>query len=45
MNNIDVSKWKEFKISDIFPYKKVKKYSKEPEDKGEIAYVTSSGGK
>lgn len=43
MNNIDVSKWKEFKISDIFPYKKVKKYSKEPEDKGEIAYVTSLG--
>ena len=29
MNNIDVSKWKEFKISDIFPYKKVKKLQNE----------------
>ena len=36
-------KWKEFKVSDIFKYKKIKKYSKTPLEKGNINFITSSG--
>ena len=42
MNNIDTSKWKWFRIGDIFPPLKIKKYSSEPEEQGLLPYITST---
>lgn len=36
------SNWKEFKLNDIFNFPKIKKYSKIPESKGLIPFVSSS---
>lgn len=41
-NSIDVKEWKKFKIKDIFIKKKIKKYSSEPDEKGNIPFITSS---
>ena len=37
----DFSKWKEFKIKEIFEQPKIKKYSSIPEERGNIMFVTS----
>ena len=37
----DFSKWKEFKIKEIFEKPEIKKYSSIPEEKGNIMFVTS----
>ena len=42
LSDIDTSEWKEFKVSDIFINKNVKKYSKSPKEEGLIPFVTST---
>lgn len=38
---LDISKWKEFKVSDIFEKRKIKKLSSIPEQLGDIAFISS----
>jgi hypothetical protein len=42
MNQINTENWKFFKVSEIFPYRKLKKISKKPEIEGELEFVSST---
>lgn len=38
----NTASWKTFKVSDIFPKRRVKKYSKIPENDGDVPFISSS---
>ena len=40
--NLNVEKWKEFKVKDIFPKVRVKHYSAVPETEGNIPFISST---
>lgn len=40
--NLDISKWKEFKVGDLFPKVKVQHFQKVPETEGTIPFVSSA---
>ncbi len=38
---LKISEWKEFKVSDIFEKRKIKKLSSIPKQQGDIAFISS----